>query len=446
MMDGHLLGIRGLLVDTPEFGALRGRANGGLIIKDGRILARGEYDALRRTHRTPPVEWLDYGTVAIFPGLIDCHTHLPQYSAVARSESELLPWLRQHIFPVEREFTGPKARDEAPQFFHELAHHGTTTAMVYAAIYEDSCEIGFEAAKASGLRVIMGKMMMDVASYGQFQPKKILSISLVESERLCRKWHKAENGRLEYAFSPRFAVTCSERLMRGAAELAARFDAYLQTHLAENREEIEKVHHHFMGARDYTHVYEKCGLLTPKTVLGHCLHLNPREIAAIAAAQSSVAHCPTSNLFLGSGLIKLDQLMKAEIAIGLGSDVAAGPELNMWQVMRAAIDVQKARVAYEPTLRPLRPSEAFYLATQGGAHALGKSEQIGTLEADKEADFIVVDLAALLPYQKNIAAARDLSAEDALGLCIYRGGPHAILETYVRGKCVYRSPKLTSGA
>ena len=146
-----------------------------------------------------------------FPGLIDCHTHLPQYSAVARGESELLPVAAPALFPVEREFTGPKAREEAPQFFHELARHGTTTAMVYAAIYEDSCEIGFEAAEQSGLRVILGKMMMDLGSYGQLQPKKILSVSLIESERLCRKWHRTEDGRLEYAFSPRFAVTCSEK-------------------------------------------------------------------------------------------------------------------------------------------------------------------------------------------------------------------------------------------
>jgi guanine deaminase len=318
--------------------------------------------------------------------------------------------------------------------------------MVYAAIYEDSCDIGFEAAKASGLRVILGKMMMDVASYGQLQPKKVLSISLVESERLCRKWHRTEEGRLEYAFSPRFAVTCSERLMRSAAELAARFDAYLQTHLAENREEIEKVHHLFMGARDYTHVYEKCGMLTPKTVLGHCIHLNPLEIAAIAAAQSTVAHCPTSNLFLGSGLFKLDQLLNAGIAVGLGSDVAAGPELNMWQVMRSAIDVQKARGAYEPNLRPLRPNEALYLATQGGARALSKGETIGTLDVGKEADLTVVDLAALLPYPKSTPALQDLSADDVVALSIYRGGPNAIFETYVRGKSVYRSPRLVAGA
>src|SRR5438874_11751006 len=190
-------------------------------------------------------------------------------------------------------------------------------------------------------------------------------------------------------------------MMRGAAELAARFEAYLQTHLAENREELEKVHHLYMSARDYTHVYEKCGMLTPRTVVGHCIHLNPREIAAIAGAQSSVAHCPSSNLFLGSGLMKLDQLLKAGINVGLGSDVAAGPELNMWRVMRAAIEAQKARTAYEPNLRPLRPSEALYLATRGGARALGKQTAIGTGDTGKEAGLILIDLPSVLPYPQH---------------------------------------------
>ena len=383
--DNSRFGLRGFLIDAPEFGALRGRPNGALVIQNGRIADVGDYDDLRRLHPPNSIQWINRGPVAIFPGLIDCHTHLPQYSVVARGESELLPWLRQHIFPVEREFTGPKAREEAPRFFHELARNGTTTVMAYAAIYEDSCDIGFEAARRSGIRTVLGKMMMDLGSYGQIQPKKILSISLVESERLCRKWHKAENGLLEYAFSPRFAVTCSEKLMRGAAELAARFGAYIQTHLAENREELEKVHHLHMTARDYTDVYEKCGILTPRTVLGHCIHLNPREIAAIAAARAGIAHCPSSNLFLGSGLMRLDQLLKAGINVGLGSDVAAGPELNMWRVMRAAIEVQKARTAYEPTLRPLRPGEALYLATRGGACVLGKSAAIGILHAGRVA-------------------------------------------------------------
>jgi len=436
-------GIRGFLIDTPEIGTVRAHRKGALVIQNGRITEMGNYDDLRRAQRSAPIEWIDRGLVAIFPGLIDTHTHLPQYPAVARGESELLPWLREHIFPVERDFTGGKARAQAPLFFKELARNGTTTAMVYTAIYEDSCEVAFEAARDSGLRVIMGKMMMDIASYGQLQPKKVLSVSLVESERLCRKWHRAEDGRLDYAFSPRFAVACSEKMMRSAAELAARFDAYLQTHLAENREEIEKVHHLYMGARDYTHVYEKCGLLTPKTVLGHCIHLKPREIEAIAVAQANVAHCPTSNLFLGSGLMKLDQLQKAGIAVGLGSDVAAGPELNMWQVMRAAIEVQKARAAYEANLRSLRPVEAFYLGTLGGAKALGKADKIGSLDVGKEADLLMFDLAAAMPYPPEQGSLEELSPEDVVALCIYRGGPQATVETYVRGKSVYRRPGLS---
>jgi len=435
--DSSPFGLRGFLIDAPVFGALRGRPNGAVVVDKGKIVEIGDYDDLRRL-RPNSIQWLDRRGAAIFPGLIDCHTHLPQYSVVARGESELLPWLRQHVFPVEREFTGPKARAETPLFFQELVRNGTTSVVAYAAIYEDSCDIAFEAARQYGIRAIIGKMMMDLGSYGQLQPKKVLSISLLESERLCRKWHRAEDGRLEYAFSPRFAVTCSEKLMRGAAELAARLEAYLQTHLAENREELEKVHHLYMSARDYTHVYEKCGMLTPRTVLGHCIHLNPREVAAIAAAQSTVAHCPSSNLFLGSGLMKLDQLLKAGINVGLGSDVAGGPELNMWQVMRAAIEVQKARSAYEPNLRPLRPSEAFYLATTGGARSLGKAKIVGTLDPGKEADLTIVDLAALLPYP-NPEALAELVPNDVVALCIYRGAPHANLETYVRGKCIYQS-------
>ena len=439
-MAPNPFGIRGYLIDATDYGSLRSHRDGALIIANGKIAEIGTYDDLRKRPRSEPVTWIDRSAAAIFPGLIDCHTHLPQYSAVARGESQLLPWLRENIFPVEREFTGPKARHEAPLFFGELARNGTTTAMVYAAIYEDSCEVGFEAAEASGLRVILGKMMMDLGSYGQLQPKKILSVSLNESERLCRKWHGAADGRLEYAFSQRFAVTCSEKLMRSAGELAQRFGAYIQTHLAENQEEIEKVHNLHMAARDYTDVYEKCGLLTPKTMLGHCIHLNTREIDAIAAAQSNIAHCPTSNLFLGSGLLKLDRLLNAGIAIRLGSDVAAGPELNMWQVMRSTLAVQKARYMAEPNLPRMRPSEAFYLATSGGARALGKADTIGSLDIGKEADLLVVDLAALLPYGKDGARFDDLSTEDILALCIYRGNPQATLETFVRGKCVYRAP------
>jgi guanine deaminase len=434
-----LTGLRGFLIDAPEWGRLRARPDGALVLDEGRIAEIGDYDSLSKKPRPQPVRWLHSQRVAIFPGLIDIHTHIPQYPAVARGTGELLPWLRTHIFPLEREFTGPKGRREAGAFFPELARHGTTTAMLYAAIYEDSAEAAFQAAMKSGLRVIMGKMMMDVGSYGNLQPTKVVSISLHETERLCKQWHGAAGGLIEYAVSPRFAVACSEKLMRGAAEIAAKYGTYVQTHLAENREEIEKVRHQFTWARDYTDVYEKCGLLGPRTVLGHCLHLSAREHEAIAAAGAAVAHCPTANLFLRSGILPLEKIHASGIRMGLGSDVAAGPELNLWQVMRSAIESQKARAFYEPDALVPTPAMALHLATQGAAEALGKGAVIGSFEIGKEADLTVMNYSALLPYRQSSKTAADLTAEDIVSLCIYRGGPPAVVETFVRGQSVHRA-------
>jgi guanine deaminase len=292
----------------------------------------------------------------------------------------------------------------------------------------------------SGLRIVMGKMMMDVGSYGQQQPTKIVSISLAETERLITKWQGANDGLIEYAVSPRFAVACSEKLMRGAAELAQRHGIYIQTHLAENLEEMEKVRNQFPWAADYTDVYEKFGLLTPRTMLGHCLHLSPRERERLASTGANVAHCPTANLFLRSGILALDTLRAAGVRVGLGSDVAAGPELNLWRVMRGCIEAQKARSFYEKDVQVPTPADALHLATQSAADALGKGRAIGSFDIGKEADVTVVDYGALLPYRKSSKAANDLTTEDVVSLCVYRGGPDAIVETLVRGRSVYQAP------
>ncbi|MGV3532432.1 MAG: amidohydrolase family protein, partial [Chthoniobacteraceae bacterium] len=321
--ETSLVGIRGWLIDAPEYGRLRHWQDGALILDGRHIVESGPHDSVAKRPRSKPVRWLQFRNAAIFPGLIDIHAHVPQYPAIARGQNQLLPWLRTQIFPLEKQFTGAKGRREAGAFFSELARHGTTTAMLYAAIYEDSCEAAFHAAAASGLRIILGKMMMDVGSYGQLQPTKVSSVSLHESERLCRTWHGARDGLLEYVFSPRFAVSCSAKLMRGAAELAEKYGAYLQTHLSENREEMEKVRHQFPGACDYTDVYAQCGMLSPRTILGHCLHLADRERAALAEAGCAVAHCPTANMFLGSGIMPLDKMRAMGLRIGLGSDVGA---------------------------------------------------------------------------------------------------------------------------
>lgn len=439
MAPSNSLGIRGQLIDAPEYGRLRSWRGGALIIDGGRIAEIGEYETLRRKPREQGVRWLHSNRVAVFPGLIDLHAHIPQYPAVGRSEEGLLPWLRQHIFPLEKEFTGPKARREVPGFFAELARHGTTTAMLYGAIYEDTCDTAFTAAHKLGIRAIIGKVMMDVGSYGSLQPRKVLSISLHESESLCKKWHGANDGLLEYAFSPRFAVSCSEKMMRGAAELATQYSAYLQTHLAENHEEVQKVGHLFAGSQDYTDVYDRCGMLGPRTVMAHAIHLGERERARLAETGTAVAHCPTANLFLGSGIMDLADLHGRGIPIGLGTDVAAGPELNLWKVMRSAIESQQARSYYVEGNPVPKAAGVLHLATAGAARALGKEAEIGTLEIGKQADLTLMDITALLPYRRHAQAHTDMSAEDILNLCVYRGGPEAVVETFVRGRSIYRS-------
>lgn len=435
-----LIGLRGWIIDAPEPGAIRSWNDGALILDQGLVAEVGDYDTLSKKNREEPIRWLYGANHLLIPGLIDLHTHIPQYPAVARGEAELLPWLRQYIFPLEREFTGAKAKKECPDFFREAARNGTTTVAAYTAIFEDSCDAAFEAARDVGIRAVIGKMMMDIGSYGSLQPRKIASISLTESERLCGKWNGANDGLLEYAFSPRFAVGCSDKLMRGAAELAADKGARIQTHLSENKEEIEKVRHQFMWAKDYVDVYDQCGLLGERTLLGHCLHLGEREWNVLAEKGCAIAHCPTANLFLRSGLFPLNRAQARKIRVGLGSDVAAGAELNLFRVMRSAIETQAARRCYEPDANYVSIAAALYLATQGAAEALGKGGEIGSFEIGKEADLVVLDLGSLFPYERSEKIRSGLSAEDLLSLCIYRGGPQNIIETYVRGRSIHRAP------
>ena len=441
MLTKNLKGLRGFLIDAPAPGQLRGVRDGALLIEDGLIAAAGSFDEVRRAPGAETVRWQHAPEAVIIPGLVDVHAHLPQYPVVARVEEALLPWLQRHVFPIEKQFNASAARESAPFFFEALARNGTTCAMLYATIYEESCDAAFAAAERSGLRVILGKVMMDDGSYGGLPPEKILPLSLEQSERLCRKWHGRDNGRIEYAFSPRFAVTCSEELMREAGLLARKFDAYVQTHLSENHTEIEVVQKRFPKSPNYTAVYEMCGLLGDRSVLGHCIHLDDDEVRLLVESKSAVAHCPTSNLFLNSGIMPLDRWLDAGLRVGLASDVAGGPELDMWRVMRSAIESQKARSFYQPGVRIPSAAEAFHLATLGGAAALGKEALIGTFDVGKEADLVVLDLAHVLPYGGRGNMHSDLSAEEVITLLVYRGGPQAVIETFVRGSSIFRAPE-----
>ena len=431
-------------MDAPEWGVLRSFENGAVAVAGGKILAVGNETEVRAQvpdwpgsawHRAPLGQrWL------VLPGLIDVHAHVPQYPVVSRVETELLPWLKRHIFPTEKAFTSerPALRGELDAFFAEVAAQGTTTAMLYGAVWQDSTDLAFAAAERSGLRVLLGKVMMDVDSYGHgavWPAERTREVSLSESRELISTWHGRDAGRLEYVVSPRFAVTCSRELMAGASALASETGCAMQTHLSENHAEIAFVRTLFPEAASYTDVYRRAGVLGPRSVFGHCVHLVPEELDLMAASRSTVAHCPTSNFFLNSGLCPLNELRRYGLRVGLVSDVAGGPELNLWQVMRSAIEMQKARRFHDPGVPELTPAQALYLATAGGADVTGQAAVTGTLTAGKEADLTLFDLNAVLPMQGRFTTP-DPTPEAMAALLIYRGGPHALRAAWVRGRQV----------
>lgn len=437
-MTHRPIALRGFVLDTPTPKSARGYRDGAVLIQDGKIAAVGLYEEIRNLPGARDAEWSGGADRAIVPGLIDFHAHIPQYPAVGRIEESLLPWLQRYIFPRERRFRAEEARAFAPYFFRELARNGTTLAILYAAIFEDSCHECFAAAEASGIRAIIGKVMMDRGSYGGMEETKIPAVSLEQTRRLIQRWHGVDDGRLGYAVSPRFAITCTAELMKAAGELAREHGTWIQTHLSENHLEIQTVRELFPASPDYTSVYAECGLTGPRSIFGHCIHLSERETGLLRDSGSLIAHCPTSNLFLRSGILPWNKITEAGIPFGLGSDVAGGPELSLWQVMRSALESQIARSFTEKSPIP-SPAEIFYQTTLGAAKALQMDSHIGSLEPGKDADLVVLDLAEIIPSAgDNDLVDDDTDPEALLSLLIHRGGPEATLSTRVRGREIYR--------
>lgn len=408
-------------------------ADGGIVVDgSGIILDVGEYRAAKQHY--PDAILVDCSDRLILPGFIDTHTHLPQHGAVALYGKELLEWLNSAIYPAERGFTPEAANTLCPLFFRSLLSYGVTTAAVYCAVQKDSAHVAFEWAEQTGIRVIIGKVMMD-----QNSPDFLLentSESLLASEEVCRTWHGAADGRLLYAFTPRFAPTCSRALMKGVGELASQYGAYIQTHLAEHPAELQWVRELFPEARSYTDVYFRAGLLGPKTLLAHAIYLNSDERRLLTETGACLSHCPTSNLFLKSGLMPLRELLDIGLRIGLGSDVGGGPTLSPFEVMRSAMYVHTAR-RFLPDFGggDISPATALYMATLGAAKALGLDGHIGSLGPGKEADFIIVNPQRLspLPTEKGM----DISPETLVSRMIFRGNDRIVEQAYVRGVLCY---------
>jgi guanine deaminase len=370
--------------------------------------------------------------------MVDLHAHLPQLpNAGLGAGLDLLAWLDRYIFPLERRFDEESdAARLAPAAFRAFAAAGTTTVLAYGAVYKASMEGAFRAAEEHGIRAILGKVMMDRITYDTtIDPATILERSLRESEELIADWHGADDGRLGYAVTPRFAVSCSADMLRESAALAARTGAWWQTHLSEDAGEIQEVGRLFPGAADYLDVYDRAGGLGSRTVFAHAVHLSDRELTRLVETDTRVAHCPASNLFLASGIMPLARYLEAGLKVGLGSDVAGGPEASIFSVMRVGFYAQAALKTVGSDRRAtLAPLDWLRMGTLDGARALGLDDRIGSIEAGKEADLIAVDprpTAALreLPYD-----TRRVQAEEVMSRLIFRAHPDMVRGAWVRGR------------
>ena len=380
---------------------------------------------------------IDLRPWVVMPGLVDLHAHLPQLpNAGLGAGLDLLTWLERYIFPLERGFDEGAAEQLAPAAWRAFAAAGTTTALVYGAVYEASLDATFRAAEAHGIRAIVGKVMMDRITYDStIDPSTILDRTLRETADLVARWHGADGDRLRYAVTPRFAVSCTADLLRESAALAASTGAYWQTHVSEDRGEIEEVARLFPEAIDYVDVYDRAGGLGPRSVLAHAVHLSDRELARLVETDTRVAHCPASNLFLASGVMPLGRYIEAGLSVGLGSDVAGGPDLSMFTAMRVGAYAKNALAVAGRgggDAWPMGPLDWLRLGTLGGAQVLGLADRIGSLEAGKEADLIVVDPSFVAPLQDS--ATSDPDPADLMSRLIFRAHPDMVRGAWVRGR------------
>lgn len=396
------------------------------VSEEGTIQAIGDAELILAQYHGAPVT--DFGRKLIIPGFIDCHLHFPQLDIMGCYGEQLLGWLKKYTFPAEAALSNPAAiKETAVRFLTELLANGVTASMVFAATSVLSADLLLEEAKSRGPRMIVGKVSMD-----RNAPRALIEnaeADLESNKHLISKW-LGKDDRLAIALTPRFAPACSEKLLEHLADLRAAYpDLYVQTHHAESPAEIAWVKSLFPNDSDYLAVYERFNLLGPKTVLAHCIHLTERERLKIAETKSKVAHCPTSNLFLGSGLFNMNSFAQQRITVGLGSDIGAGTSLSPWHTMAEAYKIQQLRG------HSMSPVELFYLATLGGADCLGLPH-VGNFEKGRKADFQVIDVSSHRLLSQRFEQTK--SNLERLFALIMLGDDRVVEQVYVDGKEVYR--------
>jgi guanine deaminase len=397
--------------------------NGAVLVANGRIESVGQApEVLLQAPEGAAVD--DHTGCLVMPGFIDAHIHYPQTQVIGSYGAQLLDWLHNYTFVEEQKFAD---RDHcvriADFFLDELFRCGTTTAMVYCTVHPQSVDAFFAAAERRGARMIAGKTMMDRDAPAALTDTAQRGYD--ESKALIERWGR--RGRLEYAISPRFAITSSQAQLEAAGALADEFPGvYVQTHLDENKDEIDLVAKLFPGTQTYLEVYERAGLLGPRSVFGHCIHLTDSEVAALAASRSIAAFCPTSNLFLGSGLFDQARLRNAGVRVALATDVGGGTSYSMLRTAAEGYKVLQLNGQSWPA------AQAFYRMTLGNARALSLDSRVGSIETGKEADLVVLDARATPAMAHRMESANgDLDVE--LFALITMGDDRAVRQTYVAG-------------
>lgn len=396
--------------------------DGAVLMRDGIIAKRGAYQDVSRIAPDAPVT--DHRPHLMMAGFVDTHIHFPQVQVIASWGAQLLDWLNSYTFPEETRFADPAhAARMAKAFFDQLIAHGTTTAVAFCSVHRASAEAFFAEAERRDMAMLGGKVLMDRGA-----PDTLLDTpqsAYDDTSALIAKWHG--KGRARYVISPRFAITSTPEQMEMAGTLARENpDCPIQTHLSENRDEIAYTKSLYPQARDYLDVYERYGLVRENTLLGHAIHLEPREIDALAATGAHPVFCPTSNLFLGSGLFDHAGLKARGIESGIATDVGAGTSYSMLQTLSEGYKILQLKG------EALHPLQAFDWATRGNAAILGLSDRIGTLDEGTDADIVILNARATDAMALRMERAETLAQE--LFVLQVMGDDRAIEEVYVRGR------------
>ncbi len=432
-MTSHVKAYRAAILHSIADPALVGDAqsyeyfeDGVLVVDNGHVAKVGHAKDLLPTLNG--VDVIEYRDALITPGFIDTHIHYPQTGMIAAYGEQLLDWLNTYTFPTEKQFSDPAhAADVANIFLKELLRNGTTTALVFASVHKQSVDAFFTASEALNLRMIAGKVMMDRNAPDYLTDTAQSSYD--DSKALIERWHG--KARLHYAVTPRFAPTSTPEQLTAAGKLLQEYDGlYMHTHLSENVDEIAWVKSLFPQQKGYLDVYDHFQLLSERSMFAHGVHLCDEECQRLAETGSAVSHCPTSNLFLGSGLFNLKQAEQFGVNVGLGTDVGAGTSFSMLQTLNEAYKVQQLQ------RNKLSPFKSLYLATLGGAQALRLDDKIGSFASGNDADFIVLDYHATPLLSYRLQQAKDL--EEKLFVLMTIGDDRAVKETFAAGRCVHK--------